>query len=596
MRHLLLICLLLAIVTAILYGPALRADFINFDDKDYVTENGPVRAGLSWKGVAWALTARECANWHPLTWLSHMTDCELFGLKAQAHHLVNVLLHIANSILLLIVLRAMTGKLWPSAIVAALFAWHPMHVESVAWISERKDLLSTLFLMLTLWAYLRFVQRRTNSLKPGTGVPRSSAWLYYTLALLAFVLGLMSKPMLVTLPFVLLLLDFWPLHRWKFATGPAAPSPGATLSSLLIEKVPFFLLSAASSVVTFVVQRGGGAMSTWDALPLTQRIPNALVSYLRYLLKLLWPIDLSVYYPHPGSWPAWQVIIAALVLLAVSAFAVQQYKTRPYLATGWFWFLGTLVPVIGIVQVGGQALADRYTYIPSIGLFLMLTWLGLELMKPNNRPVIVFAVCLLLAGCAWRTRVQAAYWQDSERLFRQALRTTGGNYMIHFCLANALIDNGDVQQGLEHLRISAQLNPSFANAHGKLGYLAALDHRFSEAIAHYQQALKQRPDFPDALNNLAWLLATAPEATFRNGPAAVELAEKACRLTDYRRTLFIGTLAAAYAEAGRMNDAIATAEKAIEVANRWGETALAQRNQELLALYRAGKPFHEPNK
>jgi len=415
------VCLLLAVGTLLTFCTVARNDFVNYDDPDYVTANSHVQGGLNWENVRWAFTSGHASNWHPLTWLSHMIDCQVFGQWAWAHHLVNVGFHIASTILLFLTLRKMSGALWRSAFVAALFALHPLHVESVAWISERKDVLSTFFLWLTLAAYVCYVEQSTvqgprsagggtkgRSLKsqvpgPKLQVPNPKSQLAdpgpqgpdpetqgshftfyvlcstfhvspsgvrsYLLALACFALGLMSKPMLVTVPFLLLLLDYWPLERFP---RNLQDSEHRISLALVAEKLPFLALCLASSVVTFLVQRKGGAVST--SLSLAARIGNAVVSYARYMGKMCWPQNLSVLYPHPGHWPIWQVVASSILVVGISGAVVWMSKNRPYLAVGWLWFLGALLPVIGLVQVGIQSMADRYTYIPLIGLFIALVW------------------------------------------------------------------------------------------------------------------------------------------------------------------------------------------------------------------------------
>jgi tetratricopeptide (TPR) repeat protein len=465
-------------------------------------------------------------------------------------------------------------------------------VESVAWISERKDLLSTFFLMFTLWAYANYVRSRQQNASP----LRNQSWRWYALALICFALGLMSKPMLVTLPCVLLLLDYWPFER----LGPSTLTDSdrlRKLAPLVREKLPFFLLSLGSSIVTFVVQRSAGAVSALEALPISARIGNAIVSYWSYVLKTLWPVDLSIYYPHPGAWPVGRVVGALVGLLGITAVIAfySRNRTRRYLWVGWLWFLGTLVPVIGLVQVGSQSMADRYTYIPSIGLFVALAW-GAGGWLSAHRRAIPLGVALalgILAGAGVLTRIQAGYWQSSETLFSQALRVEEKNFLAHFSLGNALIDQGQIEPGRRHLERAAELNPRAPTVQGALACLAVKERAFQAAVSRYGEVIRLQPDCAEALNNLAWLLATCPEPTVRNGARAVSLAERACEITRFQNTLFIGTLAAAYAEAGRFSEAVAMAQKASQVGAIWNENALIKKNQELAELYRAGTPYHE---
>ncbi len=395
--------------------------------------------------------------------------------------------------------------------------------------------------------------------------------------------------MLVTLPFVLLLLDFWPLQRIQLSTI------NSKLPILLREKLPFFAISAVSSVATFLVQRSAGAVSALDSLPLSDRLGNAALGYTRYIWKTLWPTNLAVYYPHPGAWPFWKIAGAAFVLGVVTALMVALARKRPFFGVGWFWFVGTLVPVIGIVQVGSQSMADRYAYIPSIGLFIIAAWAGAELVAgPTRQGVLAsLAAAVALGGCGILARIQAGYWRSSETLFAHALTINEENYLAHFSLGNALIEKGKTNEGRIHLQRAADLNPSFPSVHGALACLASTQRNYSEAIEHYLEVLKRRPDTAEALNNLAWLLATCPDARVRNGTEAVALAERACKLTGFRRTVFVGTLAAAYAEAGRFSEAVMTAERARQVGLIWGESELIEKNTQLMELYRSGKPYRE---
>jgi hypothetical protein len=457
-----LVCLGLALAVLVVFLPATRHEFVNYDDLEYVTQNGHVQAGLMWESVAWALSSTQASNWHPLTWLSHMLDCQLYGLKAGGHHLTNLLLHAVNTLLLFLVLRQMTGATWRSAFVAALFGLHPLHVESVAWVAERKDVSSTLFWMLTLWTYalyvargegggargeggasnLRSAQHATQITRPSSGLTQS-ATLHYSLALVCFALGLMAKPMLVTLPFVLLLLDYWPLGRLQRSTSNAQLP---MIRRLIYEKLPFFALALASSLVTFVVQRKGGAVSSLTTLSVGARIANAAVSYARYLGKTFWPDNLSVLYPHPGHWLVWQVAGAGLLLAGGTAGALALRRRRPYLPVGWLWYVGTLVPVIGLVQVGIQSMADRYMYVPAIGVFIMLAWGLWDLTAGwrGQRVALATGGAVALACCGAVTRSQVGYWTNSETLFRRAVQVTKKNYLAYNNLGYYLSGQGRV--------------------------------------------------------------------------------------------------------------------------------------------------------
>jgi protein O-mannosyl-transferase len=671
-RQKLLLCLLLCLLAGIAWWPVTRCGFVALDDPAYVTGNVQVQAGLTLKGVAWAFSTSHSANWHPLTWLSHMLDAQVFGPGPAGPHIVNLLFHVANTLLLFGLLRRLTGAVWRSAFVAALFALHPLHVESVAWVSERKDVLSAFFFLLTLWAYGRYAEGRMQNVecRSQDSVSRIThhashsyppASIFYALSLLSFGLGLMSKPMLVTVPFVLLLLDYWPLDRFGLKTQDASLK---TILPLLREKIPFFLLSALSSVVTYVAQHSGGAVMSAAELSLPGRIANALVSYVRYVAKLLWPANLACFYPRPEHWPVWQVAGAILVLAGITALVLRLLSSHRYLATGWFWFVGTLVPVIGLVQVGEQAMADRYTYIPSIGLFVLAAWgLGdLVCRWPRLKPLLVSFSVLALPGLLLVTRQQVQYWQTSEGLFRHALAVTEDNPWVHCLLADTLADAGDSQgaevhcrealrlkpgfpevqilyarvlargkkfkeatavlaevlrqnpadaaahltlgsvlsqtgdasRAIEHYRQALSAKPNYAEAHFNLASLLAQHGDVSGAIDSYSRGLRWQPDNPDALNNLAWIRAANANPAVRNGGEAVQFAQRACGLTRFQSPMLVGTLAAAYAEAGRFEEAVATAQKARDLALASNQKELADRNQKLLELYQSHRAYHEP--
>ncbi len=747
---------LLALIVAS-YWPVHRFGFVNYDDAEYVAENLRVQAGLTAENVRWAFRTLFFENWHPLTWLSYMLDYQLFGLNPGAFHLVNVFFHALNTSLLFTVFKRMTGARWPSAFVAGIFALHPLHVESVAWVSERKDVLSAFFWMLTLWAYVRYVER-----------PQLQR---YLLAILFFAMGLMAKPMLVTLPFVLLLLDFWPLRRLQFTSsppgiraqtrnGPNFPQP---FVRLIVEKIPFFLLTALSCIITYAAQHG--ARVTMASLPVAKRLTNAAVSYGRYLVKSFWPENLAVYYSHPGQWPLWQIVGACLLLAAITALALGRRWKSPYLTVGWFWYLGMLVPVIGLVQVGSQSMADRYMYVPLIGLLIMVGWGAAELAAWWRVKPMGLLVCngAALLGCLAVSRSAVLVWKDSVSLFEHALAVTTASTVAHNSLGDALLAEGKTNEAFAHfsaaleidpedalsygnfgnillgqgkidealakyqkglqfspknpelhhnaglclaklgrfaeaipdysaaLRARAEyadaylnlgnalvglgkfeeaitnynavlrLKPSFAPAHFNIGnaltqqgkhseaaahYVESLrlqpdnaeahsnlamglaqegknreaithlnealrlkpaeaqfhfqlagalaaEKRSAEAVAHYQEGLRLKPESVLALNNLAWMLATDGNANVRNGAEAVKRAQRACELTGYKQAFLIGTLAAAYAEAGQLPEAANTAQKATEVAAAAGQKEIAANNQKLLELYRSGKPYHE---
>jgi tetratricopeptide (TPR) repeat protein len=820
-----LVCSLLVLAVIAVYLPVIRLSFLAFDDDYYVTANPHVSAGLTSAGLRWAFTQAHSANWHPLTWFSHMLDCQLYGLRPAGHHLTNVLFHAANSVVLFLWLRSLTGTCWRSAFVAALFALHPLHVESVAWVAERKDVLCAFFGLLSLWAYMRYAQKSLVSSRWSAANSQQAkdhaqwttdhgsrftlnASSFYLFSLFLFALGLMSKPMLVTWPFVMLLLDYWPLGRMQNDERRMMNKEPDTMSAsrrghvqgsssflihpsslILLEKLPFFALSAASCVITVVAQKAGGAMVTLQTLPFWQRVINAADSYLRYLGHLFWPADLAAIYTST-NWSAVELSLAVGLLIGITLVGVWQRKRRPYLLVGWFWYLGTLVPVIGLVQVGNQTMADRYTYLPTIGVFLMVAWSSAELagkwksrsswdaspkrplprgdgdpsrMSLPGRACLAAAAIATLSACAVVAHHQLRFWQSSESLFRHALSVDPNNFVAWTGLGYWLAEQGQAGEAEACYRAAVQIRPSFAEAWNGLGcalansgryaeavtnyetavhlspghikardnlaaalaacgrieeakaqcreaarvdpgaaephsnlaallarqgrweqavteYRLALDrdpslldarcglagalakagkpeegmrelsnllelqptHRLArlqlgsilarqgktdqavaefsellhsnpddaeahyhlglalsaqgkprEALAHYRAALKTRPEYLEALNNLAWLLATQPDPQLRDGTEAVRLSERACQLTDYKQALMLGTLGAAYAEAGRFPEAIEAAHKAKALAEQENDNEVAAMNAKLLAFYLARQPYRE---
>jgi tetratricopeptide (TPR) repeat protein len=668
--------------TALLYWPVAGFDFTNFDDNLYILNNDHLNKGFTWAGLTWCFQASYAGYWLPLTWMSHMLDCQLFGLHPGPPHVVNVLLHATDSCLLFLVLKRLTRTFWRSAMVAALFAWHPLHVESVAWVAERKDVLSALFWMLALWAYVRYVD-----------VLKSDAChfrFFYGLTLLFFALGLMAKPMVITLPCVLLLLDWWPLGRM----GADKPKPYARL---ILEKLPFFLLAAGSGVITTIAQAQGNGVASLKFVTLATRICNGLVSYLRYVEKLFWLANLSVIYPLVLKLPAREVVLALGFVAGISVVALILRKSRPYWLMGWLWFLGTLFPVIGLVQVGAQSMADRFSYIPSIGIFIIVCWAANDLTRQwRGRPAfLTLLAAAALAACAARTHAQVRYWQNSGTLFRHALAIDPDNYIAHGWYGCYLRDLGQLepariqcQQAVEiaptfllgytflsgvlemegrkdgaiaALRAAVKIRPDYSDARCDLAKLLfeknlyleaqseleeglkldptdpdlhlflghalaarrqyeAAEEQFSEgarlaprdpashyqwalalaaqqkipaAMAQYRAALQLQPDFPNALNNLAWLLSASPEAQLRDGAQAVQLASRACALTHTNEAIKIETLANACAEAGRFEEAVAWAQAARQVALAHGQTNVAEDTLELQKLYQARRPFYQ---
>jgi tetratricopeptide (TPR) repeat protein len=809
----LLICAGLVLLVLLAFEPVRHNAFVEFDDNQYLFENTHLRSGFTAESVAWAFTSGYAANWHPVTWLSHAADVAVFGLEPLGHHLHNVLLHALDTVLLFLVLRLMTslrpangsralasaqppaqpgsawpaGAVWPGAFVALLFGLHPLHVESVAWAAERKDMLSALFFMLTLWAYAKYVsggkvaniqQPTSNNQHPMRETADSAsrtthhASRWYGLCLLCFALGLMSKPMLVTLPFVLLLLDYWPLKRvssFKFQVsseketsniehrtpnaergespvahhaprtthrGDASPvshpqsAIGSRQSAIppLLEKVPFLLLSLASCVITYLVQQHGKSMT--PDLPLAFRVANALASCVAYLGKLFWPADLAVLYPYPVTWPLWKPVAAGLILVLLSAFAWSQRSRRPWLLAGWLWYLVMLIPVIGLVQVGAQARADRYTYLPSIGIFIMLAWGADALTAGWRQRKLVLAGCgaLIAVALAAVTRAQVNCWRDSVTLFAHAVAVTENNHTMHHSLGWALAKEGRLDEAAVHLRRSLELRPDpettldladvlirqkqfdaatpllekvlkaqptnsmafynqgiilqlrkqfdaaasayeqavrfdpdnakafnnlgmlkaqqgsleeaadcfrhslrsapdYAPAHRNLATILQLQGRIEDAVTHCRAALRLDPDDADtswqlagglhalgrlreaaaqcretlrlkpdhvpSLNDLAWILATAPDDSLRRPLEAIPLARRACELTGFQEAEFLDTLAAAHAGAGQFKEALETAQKALDLAKTSAAEDLARDIERRLELYQASKPYSE---
>jgi len=696
-RQTVLICLALALAVLATYGQLWDCDFVGFDDTTYVTSNDMVKQGLSWPGMVWAFTTLQAGFWHPLTWLSLMADSQFYGINPAGYHFTNLLLHLANSLLLFLLLQRMTKARWPSALAAALFALHPLHVESVAWVSERKDVLSTLFWMLALWAYVRYVEeitiRKMNQGLPGSHEFDSSSVpsvvksdIFCLLSLVLFALGLMAKPMLVTLPFVMLLLDYWPLRRLRPPLWP-----------LVAEKIPFFALAAASLVVGIMALRRGGAIVSLAAMPFGARLANVPISYARYVGKTFWPADLAVLYPIQLHWPLWKVACAGAFLALITAWAIWRARPQPYLVVGWFWFLGTLVPVIGLVQADSQVMADHYTYIPVIGLFIMVIWGVREWSAFCPAPLLHWLAAVALAACLALTTRQVGYWKNSWQLFAHATAASDDNYLAYYSLGTyyaaagqraaairyleqavrtapdfasaqnnlgrALFQEGRIDEALDHLTNAVSLNPAVPEFHYNLGnaFLAqgrvaeALDQfdlhvhltpndataqfnfgrvlldnglaedaiphlqkalqinpnapdcacalgsaflqmgRAREAIGQYQKALQLRPDSMSAGANLAWILASNPDPSLRDGARAVALALRADQLAGGQNPIILGTLAAAYAEVGKFSQAAATAQRALQLAGPRTNSPAAAALRAQIALYQSGSPFRDTN-
>ena len=645
MSRLRLIACLLALATVAIFMPAVWFDFVNFDDNEYITNNPPVRHGLTLAGVAWAITAFHAGNWHPLTWLSHMADCEFFALNAGGHHLVNVLFHAANTALLFILLCQLTRKVGPAACVAALFAWHPIHVESVAWISERKDVLSTFFALLTMLSYVKY----TAALSAGNARSR----LFYVTSLGCFALGLMSKPMLVTLPCLLLLLDVWPLKRFTF---------GTIRRGFMQEKIPFFILTVFICLITLAAQHSGNALASLTQIPLTQRIATAMVSLVGYIKNFFWPTDLCALYLLPVTIPASQICLAASVLLAISVLAWIWRNERPYFLLGWLWFLGTLVPVSGLVQVGGQAMADRYTYIPSMGFFLAVVFLTNEFADRYRIPLpFRSATAILIAfACIALTEKQLPSWRNGEALFRRAIAVNPTNdvalvdlgvtlaahghleaavnayrqaeqlgshrFQLHNNLGNALGYLDRHEESLAEYRLALELAPGNATVHYAVGKQLAALNRWEEALAEYVEAGRLNPHYPapcleagkllfklgrdhdglttfsaavqmdggnfQTLATAAHYLAANENAAARDGSNAVRLALKADELSGHNQPMVLDILGMAYAETSDFTNAAICARNALDFAKtaQLKETAALQIRWE---LYQRQQPWHE---
>ena len=555
--------LLLAAIIWSVFGQTARYGFVNFDDDLYVYDTPEISRGITINGIIASFAHSHAHNWHPLTTISHMLDCQLYGLNAGGHHFTNVLLHTIVVLLLFRVLRQMTGAVWPSAVVAALFAVHPLHVESVAWVSERKDMLSGVFFLLTIDAYVRYVRG-------------PSFWSYFIVAAL-FAFGLMSKPMLVTVPFILLLLDYWPLRR--FERPSASPGKGKiwqwwnkkpVIQRLFLEKIPLLALSAGSSVVTFIVQKqSAGAI---EPLPFRWRAENAVVSYLIYLWKTFWPARLTVFYPHPNSsLPTWEVVLAIGFLVATTAGVIIFRSRRPYLFTGWLWYLGMLVPVIGIVQVGEQGHADRYSYLPHIGLFLLVVWTVADISGRSpfsRRFLIVAAMATIIAfgGCAL---LQTTYWRDSESLWNHALAVTSNNDVAHNNLGFLSVHRGELDKAISHFEAALKIRSNKAQTHYHLGSAFVLTNlgnaltrkgQIDEAIAHYKEAIKLQPDYADAYYNLASALLAKGDVN-----EAIAQWQKALAIWPNDSDAHMG-LGNALLQKGSLKEAVAHYEKALEIA------------------------------
>jgi protein O-mannosyl-transferase len=678
----------LVTLTWLTFGQTLRHEFVNYDDNAYVYQNPTVIRGLTLDGIVWACTHVHSGNWHPLTSISHMLDCQLYGLKAGGHHFTNVLLHSIAVLLLFLVLRRMTAAFWRSAFVAALFAIHPLRVESVAWVAERKDVLSGVFFMLTVWAYVSYVRNPPSLVR-------------YIAAVALFALGLISKPSLVTVPILLLLLDYWPLGR--FEETPTVQSRQdswwyrrSLIQRMILEKIPLLVLSAGSSLATVMAQRH--TMSSIELIPLAWRVKNAAVSYCAYIWQMFWPARLAVFYPHPqNTLPSWETLLALAFLVGISAAAFLLRRDHRYLFVGWFWYLGMLVPMIGLIQVGGHARADRYTYLPQIGLYVIISWgaAAISTSWSYRREILSLIGIGVIGALTWRTWEQTKYWQRSESLWTHTLAVTSDTDIAHNALGEDLLKRGHLEEAAAHFQTAVRIRPSFRDAESNLGVsllqqgkiddaiaefekVLMRDPKFAkgyfdmgaallqkkeleEAIAQFRKAIELRSDYAEAHNNLAialfqtersdeaithwetsvaidgdnaeahnnlavalirkgrvpeaiahwrrtlqlepdragaqlslaWVLATCPEASSRDGSLALVLAQRAQRSSGNNNPMMFRTLAAAYAEIGQFTEAIAAATQGLRVATAAGSADLTEALNRELGLYQAGRPFRD---
>ncbi len=565
--------------TLLVYNPVNGHGFVNYDDDRYVTENAHVRAGFSWNTIGWALTSTEQANWHPLTWLSHALDYQLFHLNAAGHHFTSLLIHALNAALLFLLLVWATGRVGSSLLVAGLFALHPINVESVAWISERKNVLSTFFFLAAIGAYGWY------ALKPN--------WKRYAAVAALFALGLMAKPMVITLPFVLILLDYWPLGRIQGSPEFAMPVPQKAMSGLLLEKVPLLLLSAASALITVRAQQAGGSIRSMLQISLGVRIENALVAYVLYLWKMGWPARLAPLYPHPGdSLPAWQIALSLAVLMSITA-VVLKFRSKRYLLVGWLWFLGTLIPVIGLVQVGDAAMADRYAYIPLIGALVMIAW-GLadlaDALKLSLASRMIPVACVLLV-LGFATRRQLNYWANSYDLWSHTLAVTAPNFIAQDNLGGALLLMGEPDQAYAHFQAAAEINAHDPMSHSNIGAYLQQHGHLEEAVAQYKIAVGLTSD-PGLLTTTYANLGSAYR-DLGEDRQALQSYDEALRLNANQFNAFLG-LGVLEEKQGKLDDAILNYSRAVEIAPsapgyvRLGHALQrAGRRQDAVAAYRA---------
>jgi tetratricopeptide (TPR) repeat protein len=629
------ICICLAAGMLAAYEPIRHNGFVNYDDNKYITDNPEIKAGMTWESLGRAFTNPHFFMWHPLTTVSHLLDYELFGLNPLGHHLVSLMLHIVNSLFLFWILSTMTGSTWASAFVAAVFALHPLQVESVAWAAERKTVLSGFFWFLTIAVYVWYTKR--------PGIRR------YMLLFGVYALCIMTKPIVVTLPLVLLLLDYWPLERLNLSNPPAG------LKRLLIEKIPLLFMSAILCVMTFIFQQQGGTVASLSKMPFDFRLANTFISYIRYIGKMIWPSRLAVLYPFSANLQVDLVTLCVLSFILISAFAVYIGRRRRYVATGWLWYVGTLVPMVGLVQAGAQTMADRYMYVSMLGLLIIVAWLFKDIVskRPRLRVVAALLAVVALSSAIILTRIQVRYWENEKTLFEHTLKVTKNNPIAENNYGAALFREGRDSDALPHFLNAVRLQPMYFKARHQIGLIYLKHGKLNEAIAcleellqqnnnsaeaHYglalapviqkkyddavnsddkwniysnlgtayllqgktelaiqswKKAVKIKPDDVRNLNNLAWLLATRVNVSTEDINKAIEFAQHACELTQYKEPQFLDTLAAAYAAAGKFPDAIAAAEKAFNTARAEGKEDLARTIQNHLEFYQTSQPYRE---
>lgn len=660
-RQTLVVCLLLGLGVLALYSPALGYHFIDYDDPAYVVRNPAVNHGFTGEGLFWAIRTGSAGAWQPLAWISHMLDSAVFGLHPWGHHLTSILLHAVNSVLVFLVLARMTGAFWRSAVVAGLFGWHPLQVETAAWISDRNDLLSAFFFLLTLWAYAAYAGRKRAE--------GGKTALFYLLALGLFALSLASKPAAVMLPFVLLLLDWWPLGRMAHAAQPlpadagsAAPSPRASLVSLVVEKIPFFCLSLGATVLAVWAERREGSLHLFTGLPMKGRVIVVANAYYRYLRKIIWPTGLAPLYPSFVPRHKWEVLGIVVVLGLISIFALQLRKSRPFWFTGWFWFALLVFPVTNILAESGQFMADHHMYLPSIGLFLLVVWEVYDAVAASafGRQMAAGLALTALAACCVISVLQLRIWRndgtllahialpssnavahanyaaylmsqnelpkaeeecaeavqiaprsgyfaallgdaylmdrkydDSIAAFNHALQVDPSLSRVRVPLGRALLAKKRPNDAVAQFVAAAKADPRNFEAHTWLGKLLEAAGKSGQALQEYRATLALQPNQPDALNDAAWIMATDHNATLRNPGVAVQLSKKACALTRESDPMLLGTLAASYAADGQFDLAVTTAQKAHDLAAAHGNKRVAERNLQLIALYRRHKPYQE---